>query len=70
MAVVFENIYFNSLPKDKILIQSKMKAFADDKLNMAAKLKLLFWKGRKIVLVISISFFSLSVFKRLFPQNH
>ena len=30
---------FNSLPNDKILDQSKFKAFADDKINVTQKLK-------------------------------
>ena len=31
--------WFNSLPSDKILDWSKLKAFADDKLNAIEKLK-------------------------------
>ena len=31
--------WVNSLPKDKILHQSKLKAFAEDKINVATKLK-------------------------------
>ena len=32
-------ILFNSLPNDKILDRSRSKAFADDKINVAEKLK-------------------------------
>ena len=28
-------VWFNSLPKDKILDETKLKAFADDKINVA-----------------------------------
>ena len=35
------------LRNDKILDQSKWKAFADDKVNVAEKLKFVFGKGRK-----------------------
>ena len=35
----FFDISFNSLPKDKILDQSKFKAFADDRINVTKKLK-------------------------------
>ena len=38
---------FNSLPNDKILDWSKVKAFADDKRNVIEKLKFVFGKGRK-----------------------
>ena len=37
-----ENIFskqFNSLPNDKLLDWSKLKAFADDKINVIEKLK-------------------------------
>ena len=39
--------FFNTLPNDKIVDLSKSKAFADDKINVAEKLKFVFWKGRK-----------------------
>ena len=32
-------VYFNSLPNDKTLDWSKLKAFADDKINVNQKLK-------------------------------
>ena len=38
---------FNSLPNDKILETSKLKAFADDKINVTQKLNFLFGKSRK-----------------------
>ena len=33
------SIHLNSLPNDKILDLSKLKAFADDKINVSEKLK-------------------------------
>ena len=38
---------FNSLPNDKILDWSKIKALADDKINVVQKLKFCVWEGRK-----------------------
>ena len=42
---------FNSLPNNKILHRSKLKAFADDKMNVAQKLKFFYGKigNRNIV---------------------
>ena len=37
----------NSLPNDKILDQSKLKAFADDKINVKKKNEICSGKGRK-----------------------
>ena len=37
----------NPLPKDKIFDWSKLKAFADYKINVEEKLKFVFGKGRK-----------------------
>ena len=37
----------NSLPNEKILDLSKLKAFADNKLNVSGKLEFVFGKGRK-----------------------
>ena len=39
-----ESITINSLPNDKILDRSKLKAFAEDKLNVVQKLN--FFNGR------------------------
>ena len=39
----------NSLPYDKILDWSKLKAFADDKINAAEKLKFVFGRVENIV---------------------
>ena len=39
----------NSLPKDKILDRSKLKAFADDKINVNQKLKFDLGKVENIV---------------------
>ena len=41
--------YFNFVPKDKILDWSKLKAFADDKINVREKLKFLLERVEKIV---------------------
>ena len=60
----------NSLPNDKFLKCSKLKAFADNKLNLAKKLKFVLgrvenmWKKERM-LVTSIFSFSHIVFKRL-----
>ena len=40
---------FNSLPNDKILDWSKLKAFADDKINVNEKLKFGMGKEENIV---------------------
>ena len=59
----------NSLPNDKILDQSKFKAFVDDKINVTKILKSVqgreetLW-GKEKILVTSIFFFSHNVFKR------
>ena len=39
----------NSLPIDKFLDRSKLKAFAEDKLNLAEKLKFVFGRVENIV---------------------
>ena len=41
--------YFNSLPKDKILDQSKFKAFADDEKNVIRKIENIVQKGENAV---------------------
>ena len=41
--------YFNSLPNDKILDLSKLKAFADGKINVTLKLKIKSGRVEKIV---------------------
>ena len=40
---------FNSLPDDKVLDRPKLKAFADDKSNVAEKLKFVFGMIENIV---------------------
>ena len=40
-------LYINSLTNDKILAKSKLKAFADNKINVTENLKFVFWKDRK-----------------------
>ena len=42
-------MWLNSLPSDKILDWSKLKAFADDKLNVAKTLKIHYDKEENIV---------------------
>ena len=42
-------MYFNSIPNDKILDQSKLKAFADDKINMTENLKFVLGRLENIV---------------------
>ena len=59
----------DSLPNNIILDQSKLKAFADDKINITKKLKFILWKAENIVgkgenAVTSIFSFSQNVFKR------
>ena len=65
---------FNSLPNNKILDWSKLKAFADDNINMTQKLKYVLERLENIVgkgenAVTSIFFFSHNVFKRLLFQG-
>ena len=40
---------FNSLPNEKFLDWSKLKAFADDKINMTQNLKFVFGRVENIV---------------------
>ena len=42
-------MYFNSIPNYKILDQSKLKAFADDKINMTENLKFVLGRLENIV---------------------
>ena len=63
-------VTFNSLPNDKILDLSELKAFADERINVVKKIKICLRKGRKTwwkkekMLVTSIFSFSHNVFKR------
>ena len=41
--------YFNSIPNDKILDWSKLKAFADDKINVTEELKFVLGRVENIV---------------------
>ena len=72
--------WFNSLPNNKTLHWSKLKAFADDKINVNENLKfglgkveniffLKFVVKRKKMLVTSIFSFSQNVFKSLLLQG-
>ena len=57
---------FNSLPNDKILDLSKLKALADNKINVTEKLKIIFGTVENIVKKgESVFFFSHYVSKRL-----
>ena len=57
---------FNSLPNDKILDLSKLKALADNKINVTEKLKIIFGTVENIVKKgESVFFFSYYVSKRL-----
>ena len=63
------------MPNDKILDVTKLKAFADDKINVAQMMISVYdsvenivGKGEKM-LVTSILSFSLNVFKRLLSQG-
>ena len=66
---------FNALPNDKILGQFKLKAFADDKINVAENFKFVLERVENMVgkkekmLVTSILSFSHNVFKRLLLQG-
>ena len=53
---------FNSLPLDKILDQSKLKAFADDKLDVCQKRNLVLGKIENI----GYQFFPLPTFSKCF----
>ena len=48
-ALVLKKNLFNSLPNDKILDQSELKAFADDKINVNKNLKFVFGQVENIV---------------------
>ena len=64
-------IWLNSLPNDKILDETKLKAFADDKINVAQMMVFVFDRVENIVengemLVTSILSFSHNVLKSSF----
>ena len=54
-----------TLPKDKSLNQTKLKAFADDKINVTENMKFVLERVKRIV-VTSIFSFSHNVFKAFF----
>ena len=63
--------YIYPLPDDNIFGLPKLKAFADDKLNVTRNVKVVFHRienimEKKKMLVTSIFFFSHNVFRRLF----
>ena len=63
---IFSSGMFNSLPNDKILNRTKLKAFADDKINVIKKLKIVLGLVENIVGKKANAgfFFSHNVFKR------
>ena len=66
---------FNPLTDDKILDQTKLKAFADDKLNVTKMMISVFYGVENIVgkgeIACTSNFsFSHNVFKRLLSQRH
>ena len=75
LANSFREKVFNSLPNDIFLGCSKLKAFADDKINVNEKIEICFGKDRKTLwekekmLVTSIFSFSHNVFKRVLFQG-
>ena len=58
---------FNSLPNDKILDWSKLKAFADAKINVTEKLK--FVKGRVENIVGKAENAGYQCFQKLHPEG-
>ena len=65
---------FNPFPYDKILDQTKLKAFADDKLNVTKMIISVFERvenivGKGEIACTSNFFFSHNVFKRLLSQT-
>ena len=68
------NPYFNPFPHDKILDQTKLKAFADDKLNVTKMIISVFDRveniaGKGEIACISNFSFSHNVLKRLLSQR-
>ena len=66
---------FNPIPHDEILDQTKLKAFADDKLNVTKMIISVFDRVENIVgkgeIACTSNFsFSHNVFKRLLSQRH
>ena len=66
--------FLNPFPHDKILDQTKLKVFADDKLNVTKMIISVFDRVENIVgkgefACISNFFFSHNVFKRFLSQN-
>ena len=65
----------NSLPNNKILDWPKLKAFADENLDVAKVMIYFYVRAenivkKKIMLFNSIFSFFHNVFKRLLPQGH
>ena len=63
------NLELSSLPDDKISDWSKLKAYADDKINMTEKLKFVLKRVENIV-VTSIFCFFPQFFQRLPLKGH
>ena len=67
------NMWLNTLPNGKILDKSKLKAIADNKINVTEIFEKKLGKGRKHcekMLVTSIFSYSHIVFKSCFPKCH
>ena len=66
--------WLKSLPNDKILAHSKLKALADNKINVTQKFQFVLGRvenilGKGKMLVTSIFSFSQNLFKSLLPQG-
>ena len=71
--MIILNFVFNPFPNDKILDQTKLKAFADQKLNVTKMIISVFDRvenivGKGEIACTSNFFFSHNVFKRLLSQ--
>ena len=64
-------LWFNSLPNDKNVDLSKLKAFADYESNVTQKLKFALERVENIVGKVENAGFSFShnIFQRLYPQG-
>ena len=71
--VNYKNVMLNPFPNDKIVYQSKLKAFADSQINVTQKLRRVenMWEKEKIpVISVCQRPFSHNVFKSHFSQGH
>ena len=62
---------FNTLPNDKNSVWSKLKAFADDKINYDLKIEVCFEKGRKDCVKTRKCWLpAFSPFSTVFPEGY